>query len=144
MIQINLAASNESAGKYYQAVIPSDADQNDDHLVDSDQQAILYGLTSAMLVNNGHVSIGVSGYTTNNNAKYYEAIWWQEFDTARQLGAPLGVYTTLGTYLYQRNFQNGSVFVNADVVSHNIAVNGAIQPLAAASGIIVLSSTPNQ
>jgi len=142
MIQLNLAASNENAGKYYQAMIPADADQNDDQLVDSDQQAILYGLTSAMLVNNGHVSVGISGYTSNNNAKYYEAIWGQEFDLARQLGAPLGSYTTLGTYLYQRNFQNGSVFVNADVVSHNIDVNGASQALAAASGVIVASPSP--
>jgi len=66
----------------------------------------------------------------------------QEFDLARQLGAPLGAYTTLGTYRYQRNFRNGSVFVNADVVSHNIDVNRASQPLAAASGVIVASSSP--
>jgi hypothetical protein len=141
LTQINLAAASEGAGKYYEAMIPSDADQNDDHSLDHDQQATLYGLASAMLVNNGHVSVGISGYATNGNQKYYEAIWWDQFESARKLGTPLGAYTPLGSYVFRRDFQHGSVFVNADTASHDVSINGVNQRLASASAVIVQTSS---
>lgn len=134
--QINEAAAAVAAGKYYQAMLPSNADPTHVGSATADTQAIQYGLASELLVNNGTISYGVSGASP----KYYEAIWSSLYGNAKKLGAPLAAYQQVGTttYLYQRNFQNGTVFVNADTVAHTITFNNTTQTLNSASGIILL------
>lgn len=137
--KLTQAQTAENLGKYYLAMIATDCDRNDDHVVDADFQAILYGLASALLITQGHTSLGISGGPSNGNQKYYEAIWWSTFDAARALGKPAATYEQLGAFLFQRKFENGTVVVNAGLTPQTITVNGSPQILGSASGQIVLS-----
>jgi hypothetical protein len=67
-----------------------------------------YGLASMLLV-----ATGRSSYDTANGsyAGNYGA-WWPSFNTAQNLGSPLGGYTPLADGLMVRKFANGWVAVN--------------------------------
>jgi hypothetical protein len=65
-----------------------------------------YGLASMLLVAGGW-----SSYDTANS-RYQTEAWYPEYDTAAQLGAPLGGYTVLPDGVYRRDFANGVVLVN--------------------------------
>jgi hypothetical protein len=52
-----------------------------------------------------------SSYDTANS-RYQSETWYPEYDTAAQLGAPLGGFTVLPDGVYRRDFANGVVLVN--------------------------------
>lgn len=67
----------------------------------------IYGLAAMMLIANGEAS-----YSTSNSCYSTCEVWYPEYTTAQQLGAPLGSYTILADGAYERRFQNGMVVVN--------------------------------
>ncbi|HEX5196821.1 MAG TPA: putative glycoside hydrolase [Gaiellales bacterium] len=89
-----------------------------------------YGLASMLLVAGGW-----SSYDTANS-RYQSETWYPEYDTAAQLGEPLGGYTVLPDGVYRRDFANGVVLVNpstspVDAVEPGVSLgptSGAILP----------------
>ena len=71
-----------------------------------------YGLASMLLVAGGW-----SSYATNNNDMGAYEPWYPAYTTAQSLGAPLGAYTQLSNGVYERQFENGLVLVNASTNS---------------------------
>jgi hypothetical protein len=65
-----------------------------------------YGLASMMLV------AGCWSSYDTANSRYQSETWYPEYDTAAQLGAPLGGFTVLPDGVYRRDFANGVVLVN--------------------------------
>jgi Hypothetical glycosyl hydrolase family 15 len=77
------------------------------HSYNTSEAANVYGLSSMLLVADGH-----SSYTTSN-ANYLGAEeWFPEYGLAERLGAPRGHYRRLRSGLYERRFANGLVLVN--------------------------------
>jgi hypothetical protein len=83
------------------------------HSYNTTEPGNTYGLASMMLVANGE-----SNYSTANGGSYtsYE-MWYPEYGTAQQLGAPTGAYSKLADGVYERVFQNGIVLVNPSTTS---------------------------
>jgi hypothetical protein len=93
--KLNNVAWSEANGKY--AILNS---------YNSTESGNTYGLASMLLVANGW-----STYDTANS-KYQSETWYPEYDTANQLGAPVGPFTVLPNGVYRRDFTNGVVLVN--------------------------------
>jgi hypothetical protein len=102
-----------------------------------------YGLASMLLVAGGR-----SSYDTANS-RYQTETWYPEYDTAAQLGDPLGGFTVLPDGVYRRDFANGVVLVNpstspAGVVGLGATFSGSgltdvsSVSLGATSGVILL------
>src|SRR5438105_10145352 len=68
----------------------------------------VFGLASMMLVAGGE-----SSYSTSNGCYSNCEVWYPEYATAQQLGAPVASYTQLPNGVYVRRYQNGIVLVNA-------------------------------
>jgi hypothetical protein len=66
-----------------------------------------YGLASMMLVADGE-----SSWSTSNGCYSTCEVWYPEYTTAQQLGAPLAPYTKLANGAYERRYQYGMVVVN--------------------------------
>jgi hypothetical protein len=66
-----------------------------------------YGLASLLLVAGGR-----SSYMTSNAGYTSQEDWYPEYDTASQLGAPVGPYARLTNGVYERVFAHGIVLVN--------------------------------
>lgn len=66
-----------------------------------------YGLASMLMV-----AAGQSTYSTANGCYSSCESWYPEYNTAQQLGAPVGSYAVLSNGAYLRWFQHGVVVVN--------------------------------
>ncbi|HZU39465.1 MAG TPA: putative glycoside hydrolase [Solirubrobacteraceae bacterium] len=78
------------------------------HSYNTTETGNTYGLASMLLVGNGKAT-----YATSNSCYTNCESWYPEYDTAAQLGSPVGTYMKLPNGVYIRWFQNGVVLVNA-------------------------------
>jgi hypothetical protein len=78
------------------------------HSLNGTETGNTYGLGSMLLVGAGRDS-----YSTSNTNTITQEVWYPEYSTAQQLGAPAGAYTRLANGVYERVFANGIVLVNA-------------------------------
>jgi hypothetical protein len=90
------AAWSEANGKYTML-----------HSWNTTETGNTYGLASMLLVGGGHLM-----YSTSNHDYTSYEMWYPEYTTAQQLGAPTGPYTRLANGVYQRQFAGGLVVVN--------------------------------
>src|SRR5581483_4306631 len=108
-----------------------------------------YGLASLMLVADGH-----STYSTSNNCYASCEVFYPEYTTANQLGAPVGSYFQLPNGVYERWYQHGLVVVNptsnsvptfslgGDTYSGSQLTNVTSVSMGPTSGYILLDTSP--
>jgi hypothetical protein len=108
-----------------------------------------YGLASLMLIANGN-----STYSTSNNCYSSCEVWYPEYTTANQLGAPVGSYFQLPNGVYERYYQHGVVVVNptmnsvptfslgGDTYSGSQLTNVTSVSMGPTSGYILLDTSP--
>lgn len=104
-----------------------------------------FGLASMLLVAQGKAS-----YSTANTNYTTSELWFPEYNTAQQLGAPVGPYRQLANGVLERTFTGGLVVVNptthaapsfalgGGVYSGSGLANALSAALAPASGLILL------
>lgn len=80
-------------------------------MIDATEAGNTYGLALLMMVSGAYSSFATNTTTCGGAPGTSSDVWWPEFNTARQLGAPLGAYTNTGG-LYTRLFQFGNVACN--------------------------------
>jgi chitodextrinase len=113
------------------------------HSYNTTEAGNTYGLASMMLVANGESSYSVSPSYNQSGSTSSSEVWFPEYGTAQQLGAPSGPFTKLSNGVYERVFANGIVLVNpSSITVSSFSLGGAIYSGSGLSNVTAVSMAP--